>query len=96
MSSWKARVSFGMLGNNNVSPYSYQSLINSAGTETKNGNPDLKWETVKIFDAGMDLSLFDYTLDINLDYYHKITDDLIMSLPSTLSSGLLSTPAGVL
>ncbi len=95
MSSWKARVSFGMLGNNNVSPYSYQSLINSAGTETKNGNPDLKWETVKIFDAGMDLSLFNYTLDINLDYYHKITDDLIMSLPSTLSSGLLSTPANV-
>ena len=95
MSSWKARVSFGMLGNNNVSPYSYQSLINASGTETKNGNPDLRWETVNIFDAGMDLSLFNYTLDVNLDFYNKTIDDLIMSLPSTLSSGLLNTPANV-
>ena len=95
MNAWKLRASFGMLGNNNVNPYSYQSLINSSGTETKNGNPDLKWETVSIFDAGMDMSFLGYTLDVNLDYYYKITDDLIMSLPSTLSSGLLSTPANV-
>ncbi len=95
MSSWKLRASFGMLGNNNVSPYSYQALINSAGTETKGGNPDLRWESVSIFDVGTDLSLFDYTLDINLDYYHKITDDLIMNIPSSLSSGLLTTPANV-
>jgi outer membrane receptor protein involved in Fe transport len=84
-----------MLGNNNVSPYSYQSLINSSGTETKNGNPDLKWETVSIFDVGTDMSLFGYKLDVNLDYYYKVTEDLIMSLPSTLSSGLLNTPANV-
>ena len=90
--AWKVRTSFGMLGNNNVSTYSYQSLINSSGTETKNGNPDLRWETVSILDAGMDLSFLGYALDVNLDYYYKITDDLIMSLPSTLSSGLLNTP----
>ncbi len=92
----KLRASFGMLGNNNVSPYSYQSLINaSTGVETKIGNPDLKWETVKITDIGFDLSLFNYTIDFTFDAYNKIVDDLIMSLPATLSSGLLTTPQNV-
>lgn len=92
----KLRVSFGMLGNNNVSPYSYQSLINaSTAVETKIGNPDLRWETVKISDAGLDLSLFNYAVDFTFDVFNKDVTDLIMSLPATPSSALLSTPANV-
>lgn len=92
----KLRASFGMLGNNNVSPYSYQSLISaSTGAETKIGNPDLKWETVKIGNLGFDTSLFNYTVDLTFDCYQKSVEDLIMTLPATLSSGLLSTPQNV-
>ena len=96
ISNLKLRASFGMLGNNGVSAYSYQSLINAGtGLETKNGNPDLKWETVKIYDAGMDMSLFGYKLDFTCDVFLKDVNDLIMSIPSSLSSGLLTTPTNV-
>ncbi|MBQ7517853.1 MAG: TonB-dependent receptor [Bacteroidales bacterium] len=96
ISNWKLRASFGMLGNNNVNPYSYQSLINaSSGIETKVGNPDLKWETVKIYDVGMDMSLFDYKLDLTCDWFLKDVNDLIMNIPPAPSSGLLTSPANV-
>lgn len=96
ISSMKLRASYGILGNNNISPYSYQSLISaSSGTETKVGNPDLKWETVKITDIGLDMSLFNYAVDFTFDWYNKNVDDLIMTLPATPSSGLLSTPQNI-
>ncbi|MDD7088031.1 MAG: TonB-dependent receptor [Bacteroidales bacterium] len=96
ISSMKLRASFGVLGNNNISPYSYQSLINaSSGVETRIGNPDLKWETVKITDFGLDLSIFDYAIDFAFDWYNKNVDDLIMTLPPSLSSALLDTPQNI-
>lgn len=96
ISNLKLRASFGMLGNNGVAAYSYQSLINaSTGLETKNGNPDLKWETVMIYDAGLDMSLFDYKLDFTCDFFLKDVHDLIIGIPSSLSSGLLTTQTNV-
>ncbi len=96
LDSWKIRASYGMLGNNGVNPYSYQSLISaSTGLETKNGNPDLKWETVNIFDVGTDVSLFGYKLDLTFDWFLKDVNNLIMNIPSSLSSSLLTTPKNV-
>jgi len=96
ISNLKLRASFGMLGNNGVDPYSYQSLISaSTGLETKNGNPDLKWETVKLYDVGIDMSFFGYKLDFTADAYWKDVNDLIMKIPATLSSGLISSPTNV-
>ncbi|MCQ2157919.1 MAG: TonB-dependent receptor [Bacteroidales bacterium] len=96
ISNWKLRASFGMLGNNGVSPYSYQSLINaSSGIETKVGNPDLKWETVKIYDVGTDLSFFDYKLDFTFDWFLKDVNDLIMNIPAPPSSAILTSPSNV-
>jgi hypothetical protein len=40
------------------------------------GNPDLTWETSKMFQIGAELSLLN-KLDINLDYYLKNTDNLL-------------------
>ncbi len=96
MNSFKIRASYGLLGNNYTSPYAYQSLINaSTGAETKIGNPDLKWETVNILDIGADWSFFDYKVDLTVDWFDKTVHDLIMSLPATISSGLLATPRNV-
>lgn len=96
ISTFKLRASYGRLGNNNVGSYKYQSLINaSTGYETSVGNPDLRWETVSIYDAGLDLSLFGYKLDITFDWFLKDVNDLIMNIPSPLSSGLVTTPTNV-
>src|SRR3546814_6695813 len=45
------------------------------------GNPDLKWETTKQFDVGLELGLWNDRLSLELDYYHKRTDDLLLSAP---------------
>lgn len=52
-----------------------------------NGNRDLTWETSKIFQVGVESSLFGF-LDVNLDYYIKNTDDLIFQRRVPPSSGI--------
>ena len=84
--NFKIRASYGMLGNNNVALYRYQTIID---------NPDLTWEKVKILDAGVDLSLFGQKLEVTFDWFRKVTDDMIVNVPSTPSSGLLAAPMNV-
>ena len=93
--NFKIRASYGMLGNNNVALYRYQTIIDNSGNEIVNGNPDLTWEKVKILDAGIDLSLFGQKLEVTFDWFRKVTDDMIVNVPSTPSSGLLAAPMNV-
>ena len=74
---------------------SYQTIIDNSGNEIVNGNPDLTWEKVKILDAGVDLSLFGQKLEVTFDWFRKVTDDMIVNVPSTPSSGLLAAPMNV-
>lgn len=93
---FKWRASYGILGNNNIPLYSYQTVINnSTGKETRNGNPNITWERVNILNVGVDLSLFKNKLDVTFDWYRKDTHDLIISIAPTITSGLLNTPTNV-
>jgi TonB-linked SusC/RagA family outer membrane protein len=47
----------------------------SVAFKTK-GNPDLTWEKSKMFQVGAEFSLGKY-IDASVDYYSKVTDDLI-------------------
>lgn len=99
----KLRTSFGISGNQGISPY----LINSrygqdqyyvnggwqtaigpgyvvgwdshSGKKTWGGipNPDLKWETTRQFNVGLDFSFFNRRLRFIADYYNKYTTDLL-------------------
>ena len=93
--NFKIRASYGMLGNNNVALYRYQTIIDNSGNELVNGNPDLTWEKVKILDAGFDLSIFGQKVELTFDWFRKVTDDMIVNVPSTPSSGLLASPMNV-
>ena len=93
--NFKIRASYGMLGNNNVALYRYQTIIDNSGNEIVNGNPDLTWQKVNILDAGVDLSLFGQKLEVTFDWFRKVTDDMIVNVPSTPSSGLLAAPMNV-
>lgn len=78
--------------NYNTSPgnssYDINGTGNSvvAGFQAGNtvGNPDLKWETTKMFNIGLDLSLWN-KLDMILEWYNKKTEDMIfpVELPWT-------------
>jgi TonB-linked SusC/RagA family outer membrane protein len=92
----KLRASYGLLGNDNISSFQYAALY---GTGTYNGspaiypnnmpNPDLKWETTKQLDIGMDITLL-RRFTLGVDLYSKITEDLLLGRPLPTSSGYSS------
>ncbi|WP_162555898.1 SusC/RagA family TonB-linked outer membrane protein [Reichenbachiella versicolor] len=50
-------------------------------------NPSLKWETTVHTDVGVELGLFESALNIELDFYHKETHDLLRRAKIAPSSG---------
>lgn len=50
-------------------------------------NSNLKWERSAQTDIGFDASLLDSKLDITFDYYNKVTNDVLLSLPIPYTSG---------
>ena len=72
ISDLKLRVSYGVTGNNNFSPYTSLARVGATDTYTFDGstsssglgsdgvfapNPDLKWETTKMMNVGIDFAL---------------------------------------
>ena len=47
---------------------------------SKSGNPNLKWETTTQSDAGMEIGLLNNRLTGEFDYYHRVTDDILVEL----------------
>jgi TonB-linked SusC/RagA family outer membrane protein len=83
MNEFKIRVETGLTGNNGSGGiYSPMSAAPSAwGTGFLPGqyaNPDLKWESTNTDNIGFNASFFNNRIQLEGDYYHKITDNLIM------------------
>ncbi|MDQ0591888.1 ferric enterobactin receptor [Chryseobacterium ginsenosidimutans] len=90
----KLRSSYGKLGNQiSASPYAtynYQINYNNNAGAGYAGyfNPGLKWETVKPFNVGVDLGFLKNRITVTAEYYNKKTEDLIFTVPLSLSQGL--------
>lgn len=98
MQNLKLRLSWGNLGNQNISNYQYVSTIGTGGsylfegtpiigyTEARMGNELITWESSKNLDFGIDFSLFDNRLQASFDWYKRTTSDILLQLatPSTL------------
>ena len=91
----KLRGSWGRNGNVNIlSGYKYNATIGlggyynftDAGDATEvakpNGvsNPDLTWETSEQVDLGLDARFLDNRLSLTIDWYRKMTKDLLVSI----------------
>jgi TonB-linked SusC/RagA family outer membrane protein len=67
----------------NYNSTSWGYYLNSGGVwapsleVTSNSNPNLKWEKSGEFNAGLDFSLFYDRIGGSIDYYNKITSDLL-------------------
>lgn len=100
----KARVSYGLTGNNGIGLYdtygSYNSLYayngNATTTTYTMPNNGLIWEKTVQFNAGLDVGMFGGRVDLALDYYDKQTRDLLfdITLPNTTGYGSVSTNLG--
>ena len=94
----KLRTSYGVNGNTEIGVYRSLATLNQ-GTTLINGalqassyiqrlpNPNLKWEKTKQFNIGTELSLFNYRLSLEVDYYYKLTEDLLFERPVPSSTG---------
>lgn len=85
----KLRASAGVSGNQDGIG-SYESLavigfgsFNSQTTAspTDNGNPELKFEENYTYDIGVEFTMFDDRLRGSIDYYKKVTSDLLLNKP---------------
>ena len=84
----KLRLSYGVSGNDQIENFAYRALLNGEGVYVfddlivigtalgRAANPDLKWETTRQFNAGLDLTLWS-ALDFTTNYFIKNTNDLL-------------------
>jgi len=105
ISNLKLRGSIGQLGNQEINYYNYTSLIGSYGyypfgttaasayTIYAKGNPNVKWETSTTSDVGLDIGLLKGDLNITIDYYRKVTSDLLVNPADPSSAGTVASPA---
>jgi TonB-linked SusC/RagA family outer membrane protein len=106
----KFRSSYGILGNQNVGDFQYQTTFfafqnaygyNNApvsGTGYNFANPDLKWERAATFNVGVEADFFKGALYIKADYFNKITRDILLApqVPAVFGTGLPDFNAGEL
>lgn len=107
LSDLKVRASYGLSGNANaLSPYQTLSKLDYASYtfngqeapgyyESKMPSADLKWETTKQLDLGVDVSVLNRRLNLTLDYYDKKTKDLIREIDIPSISGFPKTFANM-
>ncbi len=100
LSNLKLRASFGIIGNQDITPYETLELLTQTSTyygdktpipgmwSNKMPTPDLKWEKTKQFDVGIDAGFLNGRVDLSLDWYYKrTTDALLMTSPPAYLSG---------
>lgn len=91
LSFGKLRASWGRSGQKFQEAYLALGIMSEANTFLGSlglvpeylANNKLTWEKSDQYDLGLDLQLFDYRLNVKLDYYYKYSDALLMqtSLP---------------
>lgn len=101
ISDLKLRGSYGLAGNNTIGDYSYIGLLSSSryvfgpGTgSVVNGlqpsslsNEQLGWEKMRQADIGLDAGFFQGRIFLVVDYYDKITSDLLLNVPVPATTG---------
>ncbi len=95
LTQFKVRASYGLLGNDRVGNYPYLPLLTYTDAIFWEGNNivssttaaqwsyairDISWETTKTFGIGVDMAFFNSRLQLNGDWYYKITKDMILGI----------------
>ncbi|WP_207514084.1 TonB-dependent receptor [Longitalea luteola] len=99
LSDAKLRASWGITGNNRVGEYatypevdfpigayySFNNVLQQGAVLSSMESKDLKWETTAQTDIGFDVGFFNQRLSLTVDYYKKVTSNLLLNagLPPT-------------
>lgn len=98
LSSWKWRLSYGLTGNQAISPYQtlarFSPVFTVIGGNTVNAarpttvaNENLTWETTAQLNIGADISILNDRIALTLDAYRMVTSDLLFSVQLPQYSG---------
>lgn len=106
-SNLKLRASWGQLGNQNISgywpfltviaqsndlSYNYGDVFSPGAAVTALVDENITWETTSTLDFGLDIGLLNNRLNVEVDYFKKLTKDIIVQLPIPLVLGGLTAP----
>lgn len=98
VSDLKLRGSWGVTGNNNIGDFTHLARLSAnnyvlggqlaGGRVISNfGNPDLKWETSRQLDIGVDIGLFDDKIMVVTEFYKRTTEDMLLPLQVPATTG---------
>ncbi|HLL94777.1 MAG TPA: SusC/RagA family TonB-linked outer membrane protein, partial [Spirosoma sp.] len=102
----KLRASWGVTGNNEIGNYPSLAFVGANNYILGNSfaagkvvsafaNSELKWEKSNQLDIGMDLALFNNKLILNVEYYKKITNDMLLPVSIPAVSGFTTSLANI-
>lgn len=98
------RAGYGVIGNQEIPNYAFSDAYgvnyNYPFGNSKNigyavsqlGNANIKWESSNQLNVGIDLVVLSNKFSVSLDYFNKITSDLLNNQPIATSAGLASPP----
>ncbi len=98
INTFKLRIGYGELGSQNIPDYAYQDVfsLNSSTSvndilqqgyaQTSLALEDLRWETAKTFNIGVDMGILEDKITLSAEYYNKNVEDVLVgvALPSTV------------
>ncbi len=98
LSDLKLRASYGLAGNFQIGNYTYMSQITKSNYVFHNslaggrqmekvGNPNLGWERVYEWNAGIDFGILNDRVLLLVDFYKRNTKDLLLDVELPASSG---------
>lgn len=96
LSNGKLRIGWGQTGNSNIGSYKWGSAMSTMDTglgmsyrPANMANLDIKWETQEQWNVGLDLGFFGGNLSFTVDWYKKMSKDMLMplTLPSIMGTG---------
>lgn len=101
----RLRLSYGTSGTQNFDPYQAMRTFKYFGVENYNGlngayllglgNPELGWQKTRQLNVGLELEMFRNRVKMNVDFYHKLTDDMLADITLPLAGGFGSYKANV-
>jgi TonB-dependent starch-binding outer membrane protein SusC len=99
ISDLKVRASYGITGNSEIPAYQSPAVLSGGqnylvGEQlvpgvavTAVGNPDLKWETTRMLDFGVDFGILNGRVNFTADYFQNKTSDLLLFVVQPFSTG---------
>src|SRR5436305_14108427 len=102
---FKLRASRGVLGNEDIGDYGFSApieqnlnylfgsnVVSSGATQITLANPNIRWQSNRETNVGLDLGLFQSRLTVTLDYYVSTSGGLLVDAPIPSSLGVVGTP----